>query len=130
MVRISTLRISSSSVCDGARRNLGSHCDPDSLLEAFRCSCKFCVSFGLDGAQRLGQDQAHTVCPLWASLLRSFSTCPLASLESKPRRWCTDVSATFANRLVYEALTISLRLFTKGGWKSSQVDGRCNATIS
>ena len=56
--RISSRRISSVLVCNGARRHLGSRYDPDSqtLLKAFRCCCKFCVSFGLDGAQRLRQE--------------------------------------------------------------------------
>ena len=49
-------------VCNGARRHLGSRYDPDSLLKAFRCCCKFCVSFGLDGAQRLRQEGG----PGWA----------------------------------------------------------------
>ena len=54
--RISSRRISSFLVCNGARRHLGSRYDPDSLFKAFRCCCKFCVSFGLDGAQRLRQE--------------------------------------------------------------------------
>ena len=64
--RISSRRISSVLVCNGARRHLGSRYDPDSqtLLKAFRCCCKFCVSFGLDGAQRLRQEGGAWLGPL------------------------------------------------------------------
>ena len=52
-----------------SKTKLVSRCDPDSLLEAFRCCRKFCVSFGLnEAAQRLRQKGALCV-PLWHSFV-------------------------------------------------------------